>query len=222
MAGAKKQKETPAQKALAEHSWNQLQDYKKRWLPVQQRLAQTIQDAGAEGSTERRAAAGRSSTDTAMAFDKAQGALEKSISNNVVGGVGSSRGKLGITGMSDDQAKSTGLGHVMSEQAIDDAYTQGLGALVSIGRGESAQVTNSMSSMAASSAAQARADAEASAANREGNAAMIGQVGGFGLQQGLKQLPNMNANSFTGTNDFKGVTGSNANDMFLRFGKGAD
>jgi hypothetical protein len=192
MGKAKTQKETPAQKALAEHGWNQLQDYKKRWLPVQQRLAQTIQADGAEGSTARRQAAGRSATDTAMAFDKAQGGFQKSISNNVVGGIGSSRGKLGITGIGEDQATSTGLGRMMSEQAIDNAYTQGLGALVSIGRGESAQVGNSLSQQAASSAQQARADAEASAINREGNAGMIGQVAGFGLQQGMKQLPNLN------------------------------
>ena len=207
---------------MAEHGWNQLQDYKQRWLPVQHRLAQTIQADGAEGSAARRAATGRSSTDTAMAFDKAQGAMEKSISNNVVGGIGSSRGKLGITGMGDDQATSGSLGRMMSEQAVDDAYTQGLGALVSLGRGESAQVSNSMSQQAASSAAQARADAEASAMAREGNAAMFGQVAGFGMQQGLKQLPNMNANSYTGTNDFKGVNGGNAMSTFMQFGRGGD
>jgi hypothetical protein len=215
MGKAQQQKETPAQKALADHAKLQLDDYKKRWLPVQQRLAQTIESAGAEGSAERRMAAGRSSTDTAMAFDKVQGAVEKSLASG--GGTG-----LKVAGLGDDRAKSTGLGAVMSDQAIDDAYTQGLGALVQIGRGESAQVGNSLAQQAQSSGAQARADAEASAMEREGNAALIGQVGGFGLQQGLSKIPNMNTNKYTGTNDFKGVNGGNAMSTFLQFGRGGD
>lgn len=181
MGKAQKQKETPAQKALAEHAMLQLNDYKQRWLPVQQRLAQTIEAAGAEDSTERRMAQGRSSTDTAMAFDKVQGAVEKSLASGGATG-------LKVAGLGDDKAKSTGLGAVMSDQAIDDAYTQGLGALVQIGRGEAAQVGNSLSQQAQNSATQARADAEASAMEREGNAALIGQVAGFGLQQGFSAM----------------------------------
>jgi hypothetical protein len=57
---------------------------------------------------------------------------------------------------------------------------------------------------------------------REGNAALIGQVGGFGLQQGLSKIPNMNTNKYTGTNDFKGVNGGNAMSTFLQFGRGGD
>ncbi len=40
-----------------------------------------------------------------------------------------------------------------------------------------------MSNMAAASGAQASADAQSALATREGNAALIGQVGGFGLQR---------------------------------------
>lgn len=187
MGKAKEQKETAAQKAQAEHAMLLLQDYKQRWLPVQQRLAQTIEANGAKDSAARKLAAGKASTDTAMAFDKAQGGLEKSLSNNGVG-PGSSRANLAITGVGDDIATSKGLGGVMSDQAIDDAYTQGLGALASIGRGERAQVGANMSTMAKASAEQAQADAEASFAERQGNAQLFGQVGGLGLQQGLKSI----------------------------------
>jgi len=183
--GPKEQQETPAQKALADHAVNLLQDYKQRWLPVQQRLAQTIEQSGEKDSAARRLAAGKSSTDVATQFDKAEGGLEKSLSNSGVG-PGSSRANLGVTGMGTDAAAATGMGHVMSDQAIDSAYTESLGALTMLGRGERAQVGQSMSAQAADSAAQSAADAQTSEMSREGNAGLIGQVGGFGLQQSLK------------------------------------
>ncbi len=212
MGKAQKQKETPAQKALADHAMLQLRDYKQRWLPVQQHLAKSIEDEGAAGSVQRRMAAGRSSTDVAMAFDKAQGATEKGLS--------SGRSALGVTGMADDAAKATGLGALMSDQAIDDAYTQGLGALTKIGRGEAATVGNSLGVQAQNSAAQARADAEASAMNREGNAQLGAQVAGFGLQQGLSQLPNMTGSAFSAydTSGYGMTNATNSRDLVTRGG----
>ncbi len=181
------QSETPQERALAEHAQEQLDDYKKRWLPVQKRLAATIEQEGAPNSAARRLAAGKSSTDTAMSFDRAGGALEKGMSN---AGVlpGSSRANLAITGLGTDAAASTGLGHMMSDQAIDDAYTQGLGALTALGRGEKATVGTNLTNMAQASARQSAADAQASLMNREGEYALGGQVVGFGLQQGMSKL----------------------------------
>ncbi len=183
--GPKEQQETPAQKALADHATNLLQDYRQRWLPVQQHLATTIEGEGKPNSAARRLAAGKSSTDTAMQFDKAEGGLEKNLSNAGVA-PGSGRSNLAVTGMGTDAAGSTGIGHLMSDQSIDDAYTQGLGALTALGRGEKATVGQSMSTQAANSSVQAAADAQSSEMNREGNAGLAGQIGGFGLQQGLK------------------------------------
>ena len=177
--------ETGAQRAQADHAMDLLQDYQQRWLPVQQKLASTIEQSGAKGSAARELAAGKSSTDTAIQFDKAAGGLEKSLSDSGAA-PGSARANLAITGMGSDAAASTGLGHLMSDQSIDDAYTQGLGALTALGRGERAQVGANMSTEAANSSAQASADAASSLATREGNAGLIGQIGGFGLQQGMK------------------------------------
>lgn len=179
--------ETGAEKAQADHAVNLLQDYKQRWLPVQQQLATTIEASGAKDSAARKLAAGKASTDTAMQFDQAGGALEKGLANAGVG-PGSARGNLAITGMGTDAAASTGMGHMMSDQAIDDAYTQGLGALTALGRGERATVGANMSTEAANSAAEARADASASLQQREGDFAVGGQLAGFGLQQGMKSL----------------------------------
>ena len=185
--GPKQQEETTAQRALADHATSLLQDYRQRWLPVQRRLASTIEQEGKPDSAARRLAAGKSSTDVATQFDKAEGGLEKGLSN---AGVlpGSSRANLAVTGMGSDAAGSTGIGHMMSDQAVDDAYTQGLGALTMLGRGERAEVGANLSTQAANSAAQASADAQASEMGREGIGGLAGTVGGFGLQQGLKKF----------------------------------
>jgi hypothetical protein len=164
---------------------NLLQDYKQRWLPVQQKLASTIEQEGAPDSAARKLATGKSSTDVAMQFDKANQGLNASLSDR---GIlpGSSRANLATTGLGSDAAASTGLGKMMSEQQIDDAYTQGLGALTSLGRGQSAQVGQNLSSEASASGAQAQADAQASLASREGTAGVIGQTAGLGIQQAFK------------------------------------
>ena len=178
--------ETDAQRAQAAHAMSQLQDYRQRWLPVQQHLASTILEQGAEGSAARTMAAGKASSDTAMSFDKANSALEKSLTNSGAA-PGSSRANLAISGIGADEASAGGLGHLMSEQQMTDAYTQNLGALMSLGRGERATVGTSLTNMARSSAAQAQADAQASLMEREGNAQLVGQVAGFGVQQGASK-----------------------------------
>ncbi len=181
------QAETTQQRAQAQHAMDQLQDYKKRWAPVQAKLAETIEAQGEKGSAARRLAEGKASTDVAMNFDKANSALEKSLSNSGVS-PGSSRSNLATTGLGTDQATSGGLAHLMSDQQMDDAYTQGLGALMSLGRGERATVGSSMTNMAKASAEQAQADAQASMMNRAGEAQIAGQVIGFGVQQGASKL----------------------------------
>lgn len=195
--------ETPAQRALAEHAVNQLQDYKQRWLPVQQQFARQIAEQGAPDSAARRLAAGKSSTDTAIAFDKAGKGLEASLSNAGVG-PGSSRANLALTGLDTSAAASKATGGMMSDQMLDDAYIQGLSALTALGRGERATVGSSLSAQAQQSNAQAQADASAALMAQQGNAALGAQVVGFGLQQGLSQLPSMTASSPSGltTGDF--------------------
>lgn len=195
--------ETPAQRALAEHAVAQLQDYKQRWLPVQQKLARQIEEQGAPDSAARRLAAGKSSTDTAIAFEKAGKGLEASLSNAGVG-PGSSRANLALTGLDTDTAASKAAGGLMSDQMLDDAYIQGLDSLAAIGRGERASVGQSLSAQAQQSGAQAQADASASLMEHQGNAALGAQLVGFGLQQGLSRLPSMTASSPSGltTGDF--------------------
>lgn len=191
--GGDQVQETPAQLALAQYAQDQMADYKKRWLPVQQRLAAQIQDIGKPDSAARRAATGRASTDTAIQFTQAAGALEKALAKTGVG-VGSSRGKLAMTGLGTDEARSRGLGMTVADQQVEDAYTKGLTALMQQGRGEKATVTSSLGSQAQMSAQQARADAAMALQERMGTAELVGTVGGYGLQQALK--PNVPGATF--------------------------
>jgi len=80
--GDKGIQETPQQRAAVEHAVNLMADYKQRWLPVQENLAKHIVASGEAGSRERTAATGRASTDNAMQFAKAGGAVEKSLANS--------------------------------------------------------------------------------------------------------------------------------------------
>lgn len=191
--GGDQVQETPQQQAMAQHAVDLMNDYKQRWLPVQQKLAGQVEAMGAPGSAARREAAGKSAADVEAQFAPAQGAVERNLSN--AGALpGSSRGNLAVTGMGADLAKSKGIGTTISDQQIEDAYTQGLGALMAIGRGKSANVNNALAVQANESGMQARADAAASAEAARGTAGLVGQVAGYGLQSamaGPRGVPNV-------------------------------
>lgn len=200
--------ETPQQRAMAQHALDLYADWKQRWLPVQQNLASQIQKMGKEGSFARESATGRAAIDTSLQFSKAEGALEKSMSNTGAS-VGSSKFNLGVSGLGEDKAKSRGLGVSTADQMIDDAYVQGLGALTAIGRGEKAMVSDSLGASAAQSARQASADASAALTERAGNAQVIGQLAGYGLQRWMNTPAAQPVGSVPGGYQQGGVTYNN-------------
>jgi hypothetical protein len=219
MSGGKGQiAETPQQRAMAEHSMKLMADYKQRWLPVQQRLSEQIQDAYKPGSAQRLGAAGRASTDNAIAFDRNQGKLESMLSNS--GNLpGTPAFNMKATGLLTDKATSKGLGLSMADQQVEDAYTKGLASLMATGRGERTQVGNQLAEQASMSGKQAESDAAIAAQNRAQQMGLAGQFAGYGMQQAFKPSPQ---SGFTGANDFSGITGSNAMDIWNRFGSGGD
>jgi hypothetical protein len=178
-------RESPQQRALAEMAQKQMADYQSRWLPVQRKLAEGIQRDGAVGSSARKQAAASSATESAVRFGQARGGLEAALSDSGAG-PNSSKFKLGMAGLGNDEATSRGLGFVAADQAIDDAYMQGLGMLTALGRGERSGAMTGMSQVAAMSGQQAAADAAMSAQRRAGNAQALGQVAGYGLSQFMK------------------------------------
>lgn len=204
MGGGGSVEETPAQRAMAEHARNLMQDYKQRWLPVQQNLSKQITSMGAPGSVQRKQASGMAGADTEAKFAKASQGLEAKLT--ATGAVpGSSKGNLAIAGMGLDKATSKGIGATISDQHIDEAYTRGLTALMQSGRGERATVGTGLAQQAAISGQQASQDASLALADRAGNAQLGMTAVGMGMQQYLKPTtagPNWAGDSY----DYRGTT----------------
>lgn len=203
MGGGGEVQETPAQQAMAEHARNLMQDYKQRWLPVQQNLSRQIQRMGAEGSAQRRQAAGMASADTEAKFAGAERGLGAKLT--ATGATpGSSKANLAVAGLGLDKAASKAFGATISDQHIDEAYTRGLTALMQTGRGERATVGNSMAQQASMSGARAAQDAQLALDARAGRAELGANAVGMGMQQYLKpettQGPNWMGNSY----DYRG------------------
>ncbi len=181
--GGSEVKETAQQRAMAEFAVNQLQDYTKRWLPLQKRLAAQTAESGAAGSAARKSASGRANVDTQIAFGQAENTLEKKLA-----GTGRNVGAA-MTGMSDNAATSRGMGQVAADQSVDDAYTETLAALAATGRGERAGVSNALSRQAGMSGAQAEADAQTALAKETAVGEVAGNLAGYGLQAAMRPSP---------------------------------
>lgn len=181
--GGSEIKETAQQRAMTEFAVNQLQDYTKRWLPLQKRLAAQTMESGAAGSAARKSAAGRANVDTQIAFAGAGEGLEKKLA-----GTGRNLGAA-MTGMADNAATSRGMGQVTANQSVDDAYTETLAALAATGRGERAGVSNSLSRQASMSGQQAAMDAETALAKEGAVGELAGQFAGYGLQAAMRPKP---------------------------------
>lgn len=176
--------ETPQQAAMVQRAQAQMADYKARWLPLQQRMAKQVEELGANDSPTRQRAQGRATTETTARFAKAGGAMEKALTASGAG-PGSSRFNLAVTGMANDQAASRGSGMFAADQAIDDAYIQGLGNLAAVGRGEKAMANQGLVNSAMMSGRQAAQDADLSMQEQMGYAQTAGQVAGVGMGQML-------------------------------------
>jgi hypothetical protein len=184
MAGKKngQVKQTPEQVAQAEVAMQQLADFKQRWQPLQQRLAQTIDETGSMDSVQRKQARGMVSTDAASKFGEAQTGLTGATAAR--GEMGSAKQKLAMTGMGDDSAMASGIGIAGADQHIDNAYVQGLGNLMAMGKGEKGTAMTGISNLAQMSGAQASHDANMALQRRMGMA----ETGGYVLGQGIAEM----------------------------------
>lgn len=173
------QGETPQQRAMVQLALNKVQDYKKRWLPLQRNLAQHIAELAKPGSAARAAAKGVASTSTEAQFSQARTGLESKLAQT--GGLGSGKAKLAIAGMGEDEASAMGAGLAGADQQVDEAYVQGLSTIMALGQGQQAGAIKGLTTQAALSGRQAQADAQASLEDRLGNVQLAGTLAGVGL-----------------------------------------
>ncbi len=181
MGKSQKQKQSPQELALAEVATAKMADYQKRWAPLMAKLREDVRGAGALNSFERRQAAGKSATDNAVQFGEAGTKLENTLASRGQAG----KIKSAITGMGDDQATSRGLGFVATDQAIDDAWAEGMGRIVSMGQGQSAEAVEGLGAIARRGAAQAAQDAQIATQRRAGQVQLGAQAVGYGLAGGF-------------------------------------
>lgn len=207
--------ETPQQRAMVQMALNKVQDYKKRWLPLQKQLAEHIAATAKPGSSASKAARGVTSTTTETEFAGARTGLESRLAQT--GGLGSSRSKLAIAGMGEDTATAQGLGITGADQQVDDAYVSGLSTIMALGQGQQGAAIEGVTRQAAASGRQAQADADLSLQRRMGNAQLVAQFAGTGLG-----LAGPRTGGVSGANDLPGVTGANAMDRWMTLGVGGD
>lgn len=172
--------ETDADRALAATAQARLNDYKTRWMPVQQRLAQTVQAMGAPGSNERQRAVGNANIDTNLQFGRAGEGVATQQANTGIN-TGSGRFKLAQANLGSDEARSRGIGAEVGQQSIDDAYVQGLTSLMGIGRGQSGMAMSGLDKSAKISGEVAASDAANAASERAGQGEAIGTGLGLGF-----------------------------------------
>lgn len=206
--------ETPQQRAMVQLALNKVQDYKQRWLPLQKNLASHIAGMIKPGSSASKAARGAASTSTEAEFADARTGLETTLAQR--GGLGSSKAKLAIAGMGEDQATAQGLGLTGADQQVEDAYVSGLSTIMALGQGQQAGAVQGLTRQAAMSGRQAAEDAALSLDRRMGNAQLVGQLAGTGFG-----LMKPGGAGISGTNDF-GASGGNAMDRFMTLGTSGD
>ncbi len=175
--------ETPAQREMARIAMEKMDDYEKRWLPVQQNLAAKIQEMGAPGSGARKRAAGAAAADSRAQFGLAANKVgQAQVASGA--GIGSGRFNLSQANLSTDQARATGMNVAATDQHMDEQYLAGLTDLMKLGKGESRAATGNLMNVAELSGRNARTDAKIAAQERAGMVSNIGSVAGMAYGYG--------------------------------------
>lgn len=172
--------ETEQERALAEVATQRLQDYKTRWMPLITRVGELTRESYAPDSFERESLKGKTVGATRMAFSDANEKAEAQMANAGVRS-SSAKAKLGMAEAGDTEATSAGIGMAKADQAIDQAYVEGLSKIMSLGRGQATGAIRGMGEAAGDAAQQAQLDAARAQRRRQGNAQLVGQVAGIGI-----------------------------------------
>lgn len=208
--------ETAEQREMADIAAESYDDWRERWLPLQQSFFEDTLDV----APRRRQALDTAATDYAQAFGQAQRGLEGRLQGSGAA-PGSGRYAMGLAGFANDRAQSFGQGMADVDALIDDQYAQGLQALIDIGRGERTQALQGLSDAANLAQRRSLADAQNAFENRAAMQGAIGSAAGMATAYGLRgQTPSGNTqmprSSFDGITD--GSLTPNFGTMFLQPG----
>jgi len=173
--------ETAEQKEMAAIAAESYDDWRERWLPLQQSFFEDTMDV----APRRRQALDTAATDYAQAFGRAQQGLESRLFGSGAA-PGSGRYAMGLAGFADDRAQALGQGMADVDALIDDQYAQGLQALIDIGRGERTQALQGLSEAADLAQRRSLADAQNAFQGRAAMQDAIGSAAGMAAAYGLR------------------------------------
>ena len=179
-----KVQETEQERALAQVASQRIADYKRRWAPLITRVGEMTRAMKAPDSFEREQMRGKVTGAARVAFTDAKSKAETAERSAGVRS-SSARSKLNAVEQGAEEATSVGIGRTRADQAIDDAYTQGLSRIMALGRGQAAGAVSNLGKSASMASQQAGFDAQMSARKRAGNAQLAGQVAGIGIGYGM-------------------------------------
>jgi len=123
---------TPQEQALTSNMWSQWRDYQTRWLPVQQHLADVVNDMANPQAWQRQEAEGKGGVDVASAFDQRERQQTASLMTRGIN-PGSPAFKMGISTGATAEASTKGAKVNEANQAIDRAYVENLKAITNAG-----------------------------------------------------------------------------------------
>ena len=168
---------TPQEQALTQIAQQSFDEYRSKYLPMQDHLSDVITSMGQTNSWQRQEAEGKGNEDAASEFAQASKARTTAELDRGIN-VGSSRFKMGVGGMATAEAQAKGVGVEEGNQAIDKAYLGGLTAIARAGQGVAGTAVGG-----ASLAGQV-ASREAISQAQEDNASRADTLGGIGFAVG--------------------------------------
>jgi hypothetical protein len=124
---------TPQELTLASNAQASFNDYRQRWLPMQQHLADVVNDMGQPDSWQRREAEGKGNVDVSAAFAARDSQQTASMMSRGIN-PGSSAFKMAVASGATAQAAAKGIAVEKGNQDIDRAYIENLSAITAAGQ----------------------------------------------------------------------------------------
>lgn len=171
--------ETPAEREMMSMALDRYQTYKTKWQPIQARAIEMVKSMNQPGSMERQRAVTQQAGAVGAEFDDATAQVEQGTMSRGVD-TDSSNFRLKQATMGIEKGKAQGITAGGAEDAIDNAYVEGLSSLMALGRDQSNQGVRTMVEAAGNAGKNAAVQAGVGATRRARNYGLAGQALGIG------------------------------------------
>ncbi|EHX5908883.1 hypothetical protein K2E77_005666, partial [Escherichia coli] len=169
--GDTKVKPTAAQIAQEEVAWKGWQDYKNILRPAEDNFMEKVDDLNSEQQYDNIAGT------TNLGYQKQFGEARKELASNLTrSGVDPSSGRFNAVMNANQSDQVTGQIDTTTRGQVSqaDKYVAGLQDVAALGSGQKADALQSFNSLADSSLAKAKSDAQAAFTKQQGRASLVG------------------------------------------------